>query len=51
MAQFCFYTFVVDSTFDTKQYRSRTQTFAPDKCKYSVGAFMSLSGICIAAKI
>ena len=51
MAQFCFYTRVADSTFDTKQYRTRTQTFAPDKCKYSVGAFMSLSGLCVTATI
>ena len=51
MAQYCFYTRVAGSTSDTKQYRTRTQTFAPGKCKYSVGALMSLTGLCVAGTI
>lgn len=51
MAQYCFYTRVADSTFDTKQYRTRTQTFTPGKCKYSEGTLMCVTGLCVAGTI
>ena len=51
MEQYCFYTRFADAAFYTKQFRTRTQTFAPDKCKYSVGPFMCLSGLCVAGTV